>query len=141
MSSAKCSLRRIISLEHKVHDRSSEEHNEASRSELRRLLKSFGNVKTLLVEDGLVEEVSRCLRSEDGEYSLELFPELQELTYVRSGAGGDAFMSFIDARENAGRPVALVPVSLWSYFQPPAVPSLLGDEGRTPSILGPASNT
>jgi len=97
-----------LTLEHKAHSQSSEERNEADCSELRKLLKSFGNVKTLLVEDGLVEEVSRCLQLEDGEDPLELFPKLQELTYFRNGAGGDAFMSFIDARENAGHPLTLV---------------------------------
>jgi len=104
-----------LSLRHKAHSQSSEEQ-EVDRSELRKLLKSFSNVKTLLVKDGLVEEVSRCLqeevtrrlRLEDGELPLELFPELQELTYFRSSAGGGAFTSFVDARENAGRPVTLV---------------------------------
>src|SRR5258708_33453429 len=105
-----------LSLEHKAHSQSSEEHNEVDRSELRKLLKSFSNVKTLIVDDGLVEEVSRCLREEvtrrlrleEGELPLELFPRLQELTYFRSGTAGDAFTSFIDARKNAGRPVTVV---------------------------------
>jgi hypothetical protein len=97
-----------VSLEHKAHSRSSEEHNEVDRSELRKLLKSFSNVKTLFVEDGLVEEVSRCLRLEGGELPLELLPRLENLTYFRSGTAGDAFTSFIDACKNAGRPVTLV---------------------------------
>jgi len=97
-----------LSLEHKALSQPPEENNEVDRSKLRKLLKSFSNVKTLLVEDGLVEEVSRCLRLEDGEDPLELFPELQELTYFGSGTAGDAFTSFIDACQNAGRPVTLV---------------------------------
>ncbi len=97
-----------LSLRHKAHSQLSEEHNEVDRSELRKLLKSFSNVKTLHVRDGLVEEVSRCLRLEEGELPLELFPELQELKYFRSGTAGDAFTSFIDARKNAGHPVTLV---------------------------------
>jgi hypothetical protein len=44
---------------------------------------------------------------EDGELPLELLPELQELTHSGSGNTGDAFTSFIDARQNAGRPVTL----------------------------------
>ena len=47
---------------------------------------------------GLVAELSRCLRPDDGELPgpLELLPELQELTYSGSG---DAFNSFIDNRK------------------------------------------
>ncbi|KAI0268569.1 hypothetical protein BGY98DRAFT_1101433 [Russula aff. rugulosa BPL654] len=51
---------------------------------------------TLLVWDGLVEELSRCLRLEDGELPLDLLPELQELTYL-----GVAML-------NSDRPVTLV---------------------------------
>ena len=90
------------------HNRSSEEHNDVDRIEWRNLLRPFSNVKTLRVKDGLVEELSRCLRLEDGELILELFPELQKLTYSESRGTGDAFTSFIDARQNAGRPVTLV---------------------------------
>jgi hypothetical protein len=47
-----------VTLEHEVvHSQSSEEHNDVDRIEWRNLLKSFGNVKTLRVEDGLVEEL------------------------------------------------------------------------------------
>ncbi|KAI0270378.1 hypothetical protein BGY98DRAFT_1179792 [Russula aff. rugulosa BPL654] len=94
-----------LTLEHYVHSRSSEEHNEVDRIEWRKLLGSFSNVKTLRVHRGLVGELSRCLRLDDGEHPLELLPELQELTY--SGTN-DAFTSFIDARKNAGRPVTLI---------------------------------
>jgi hypothetical protein len=77
------------------------------RTEWLRLLRSFGNVKTLFVDGPLVAELSRCLRLEDGELPLELLPELQELVY--SGIGnGDAFSPFIETRWDAGRPVALV---------------------------------
>jgi hypothetical protein len=97
-----------LTLGNEVHSQSFEEHNDADRIEWRKLLRSFNNVKTFRVEDGLVEELSRCLRSEDGELPLELLPELQELTYSGSGDAGDAFASFIDSRQNAGRPVTLV---------------------------------
>jgi hypothetical protein len=97
-----------LSLEHKVHSWSSEEHNEVDCTEWRQLLRSFSNVKTLRVDDGLVKELSRTLRLDDGEHPLELLPELQELTYPGSGDTGDTFTSFIDARQNAGRPVSLV---------------------------------
>ena len=71
------------------------------------LFRLFSNVKTLCIDDGLVKELSCCLL-DDGEHPMELFPELQELTYSGSGDIGDAFTSFIDARRNAGCPVTLV---------------------------------
>ena len=98
-----------LTLQHEEHSRSSEEHNLVDRTEWRRLLSPFRNVKTLqIVVDSLVEELSRCLQLEDGEHPLDLLPELQELTYHGSGSADDAFTSFIDARRNAGHPVALV---------------------------------
>ena len=97
-----------LTLQHEAHSQSSEEHNDVDRIEWRKLLRSFSNVKTLRVKDGLVEQVSRCLRLEDGELSLELLPELQELIHLGSSDAGDAFTPFIDARQNAGRPVSLV---------------------------------
>jgi hypothetical protein len=84
------------------YSRSSEEDNDVDRIEWQKLLRSFGNVKTLHVEDGLIEQLSHCLRLEDGELSLELLPELQELTYSGGGDAGDVFTSFIDSRQNAG---------------------------------------
>jgi hypothetical protein len=97
-----------LALEHMIHGQSSEGHNEVDRTEWRKLLTSFGNVKTLRVDDGLVEGLSCCLRLDDEEHPLELLPELQELTYSGSGDTGDAFTSFIGARQNASRPVTLV---------------------------------
>jgi hypothetical protein len=96
-----------LAFRYEVHSQSSEEHNDVDRIEWRKLLRSFTNVKTLDVQDGLVEELSRCLKLEEGELPLELLPELQELTY--SGSARDAFTPFIDSRQNAGRPVSLVP--------------------------------
>jgi hypothetical protein len=98
-----------LTLEHEVHSLSSEEHNDVDRIKWRNLLRSFSNVKIIYVGDGLVEKLSCCLRLEDGELPLELLPELQELTYVgsRDTRAGDALVSFIDARQNAGRPVTL----------------------------------
>ena len=94
-----------LTLEHEIHSRSSEEHNDVDRIEWRNLLRSFSNVKTLRVKDGLVEELSHCLELEDGEHPLGLLPELQELTYSWSGDTEDAFTPFIDARQNTDRPV------------------------------------
>ena len=97
-----------LSLEHNMHSWSSEEHNEVDITVWRQLLRSFSNVKTLRVDDGLVKELTRTLRLDDGKHPLELLPELQELTYPGSGDTDDTFASFIDSRQNAGRPVTLV---------------------------------
>ena len=83
------------------------EHYWFNRIEWRQLFRSFGNVKTLRIDNGLVEGVSRSLESDYGEPPLGLLPELQELAYSRSGKTGDGFTSFIDARQKAGRPVTL----------------------------------
>jgi hypothetical protein len=97
-----------LTLSHKVHSQSSEEHNEVERTQWLKFLRSFSNVKTLRVDDDLVRELSRCLRLEDGEDPLELLPELHELSYSGSGNANDAFTPFIDARQSAGRPVTLI---------------------------------
>jgi hypothetical protein len=97
-----------LTLEHEEHSQSSEEHNEVDRTEWRKLLRSFRNVKTLRIDNGLIEELSHCLRLEDGELPLEVLPELQELAYSGSDNAGDRFTSFTDSRQNAGRPVTLI---------------------------------
>ena len=101
-----------LTFEHKLPDRPSEEHIKVDRTEWRRLLRPFNNVETLRVNGGLVKELSRCLRLDDGELPLELLPKLQGLTYWGPILGGgharDGFTSFADARQNAGRPVTLI---------------------------------
>jgi hypothetical protein len=74
-------------------------------------LRPFGDVQTLQIDsigNGFVEQLSRCLELDDGEPPLELLPELQELTYSGSVNYGDAFTSFVEAHQNAGRPMTLV---------------------------------
>ena len=97
-----------LTFNHWEHYTSSEEHNEVDRTEWRKLLSSFSKVKTFRINDGLIKEISRCLELDDGEPPLELLPELQELTYSGSDNIGAGFTSFIDARQNAGRPVTVV---------------------------------
>ena len=97
-----------LALAHKVHSRSTAEHNEADRTEWRKLLGSFSKAKTLRIGNGLVRALSRCLPSQDGEHPLELLPELQELRYSGSGNTNDVFTSFINARQHAGRLVTLI---------------------------------
>jgi hypothetical protein len=88
------------------HHRSSEWHNQVDRTQWRKLLRPFTNVKVLHLEDELVEPLSRFLCSEDGEMTLEVLPNLEELTYP-GGDVGDAFASFINEREAAGHTVRL----------------------------------
>ena len=94
--------------EHEFHSQSSEEHDEVDPTEWRKLLRSFKNVKTLRIAEGLVEELTRCLQPDDGRLSSEMLPELQELSYSGSGNTGGAFTSFIDACQNAGRPITVI---------------------------------
>jgi hypothetical protein len=97
-----------LTLEHSEHNQSSEEHNEADPTEWRKLLRSFRNVKTLRIANGLIKDLYRCLELDGGELPSELLPELQELTYSVSGNIGDTFTLFIDACQDAGRSVTLV---------------------------------
>ncbi|KAI0286619.1 hypothetical protein BGY98DRAFT_2300 [Russula aff. rugulosa BPL654] len=96
-----------LTLEHEFHRQSSEEHNDVDRIQWRNLLRPFSNVRTLRVEYGLVNELSRFLRLEDGEHLLELLPKLQQLTYSGDHSTRHAFTSFIEARKIAGLSVAL----------------------------------
>ena len=107
-----------LTFRHKVHSQSSEEHNHVDRIQWRDVLRPFSNVKVLRVEGGLVEELSLCLRMEGGDVPLELLPELQELTYSGSRDTGDAFTSFINARQNSNRPVTLVRDASWPKPNP-----------------------
>jgi hypothetical protein len=112
-----------LALQLDVHSESSEEHDDVDHTEWRKLLRPFGNVKTLRIHRGLVEDIFRCLQLEDGEHPLELLPELQEIAFYGSGNIGDALLvtSFIDARQNAGRPVTL---ALYSTRQRSSEPFL-----------------
>ena len=99
-----------LTLSHKAHDLSSEQHNELDRTQWRELLRFFNNVKTLRVQNELVEKLACSLRSGDGEAPLEPLPNLKELLY---SGGGDAYSQvtpFINERQAAGHPVSLIMV-------------------------------
>jgi hypothetical protein len=102
-----------LALEHDTHFWSSKEHNEVDHMEFCKLLRPFSNVKTLIIDEGLVEEFCRCLRLDA---PLELLSELQELiyrlTYKSDDDIADTFSPFIDARQNAGRPITLARYNL-----------------------------
>jgi hypothetical protein len=87
---------------------SSEWNNEADRTQWRELLGSFGSVKTLSVDNDLVGQISRALQPGEGESPTELLPELQELSYSAIGSSLIVFTPFINARQNAGRPVTMI---------------------------------
>ena len=125
-----------LELLHEVHSRSSEEHNDVDRTEWRSLLRSFSNVKSLFVEEGLVEQLSRCLGLEDGESPLELLPELQELTYHGRRDTSDAFTPFIDARRSAGRLVTVVhPNPIPSPRRSPIAPAITSASGEPGNVI------
>ncbi|KAI0252550.1 hypothetical protein BJV78DRAFT_343202 [Lactifluus subvellereus] len=87
---------------------SSEWHHEVHRTQWRALLRPFSKVKKLHVQKQLVEELSRSLRSEDGEVPLELLPNLEALVYPAAGNAHNAATAFIDERRATGRPVSLI---------------------------------
>ena len=87
---------------------SPEWNRQADPTHWRELLGSFDKVKTLRVEYGLVEQVSRALQPGEGESSTELLPELHELSYSARGESRP-FALFIGARKKAGRPLTVDP--------------------------------
>ena len=104
-----------LTLKYWKHSRS---YNEVDPIEWFKLFSSFNGVRSLCIDDGLVEELSRCLQSDNNN---DFLPELKELAYSSSGDTGDPFTSFIDACQNAGRPVTLVRCSPSSDPSPPSV--------------------
>ena len=98
-----------LTLKYDRHNTSPEWNRQADRTYWRELLGSFDKVKTLQVEYELVEQVSRALQPGEGESSMELLPELQELSYSRRGVSR-AFDLFIDARRKAGRSLTVGPL-------------------------------
>ena len=97
-----------LSLNYSRHHMSSEWNNEADRIHWRKLLGSFGKVKNLTVNGTLVRQLTGALQPCEEESAIELLPELQKLSYSRTGASRKAFTQFIDARQKAGRPVTVV---------------------------------
>jgi len=85
---------------------SSSEANESDRTQWRELLRSFSNVKILRVNGDHYGQISRSLQVDDGESPLELLPDLEVLHYT---GFYDEFKVFIDARQDAGRPVTSIP--------------------------------
>jgi hypothetical protein len=99
-----------LTLRFKEHSMSSnsEGHNEVDRTKWHELLSPFTNVKNLEVAHELVGDISGLLESDNGEPPMGLLPELKELRYPAKHGTRNAFSAFINARQNVGRPVALI---------------------------------
>lgn len=82
--------------------------NYVDRVRWRELLRSFGNVKTLYVDDDFLGQISNSLCVRFGESSMDPLPQLKELEYSAKGAKQHAFNPFIDARKGTHYPVSLV---------------------------------
>jgi len=96
-----------LNLDYREHTLSSEGHNQADSTQWRELLGSFRNVKTLRLHKGLVGELSRSLQL-DGESSLDLLPELNELVCSAGSVDDKTFSAFSHEREAAGKPINLI---------------------------------
>ena len=98
-----------LTLSHRDSEPSSllERHSEFDRTWWRRFLGPFGNLRTLHVQDELVWEVSRTLKSDGGEPPTELLPNLMDLGYSGRGDARDVFTPFLNQRQAAAHPVNL----------------------------------
>jgi hypothetical protein len=94
-----------LNLTYQEHTLSSKSHNEANHTQWREVLRAFNNVEILCVHEDLVKELSSSLQVRDGESPMELLPKLKELQYYDRVDIRDAFMPFLHARYDAGRPV------------------------------------
>ena len=100
-----------LTLDYAEHSVTSEWHNQASSTLWRRLLGSFGNIKTFSVQRRLVGDLTRSSQLDEHEgppLSSELLPELKELVCPRTRSGDETFAPFIDKRRDAGRPTDLI---------------------------------
>ncbi|KAH9961730.1 hypothetical protein BC827DRAFT_256218 [Russula dissimulans] len=79
--------------------------NNVGRAQWRRLLRLFRNVKTLLVSNYFIVDLSYILEPDNEEFFLQSLPELKELSYQLGFHGDEWFNKFVHARELAGRPV------------------------------------
>jgi hypothetical protein len=80
---------------------------EDRRRRWRELLRSFDNVKTLRVPNGLTGELSRMLDF-GFDPTLKVLPKLEELVCPTRGSSGAAFSEYIHARNVAGTPIRFV---------------------------------
>jgi hypothetical protein len=74
----------------------------------REILRSFINVRTLLLDDETAEELSRSLLFDDEGLPMDLLPKLKELSYSAYGDLDDTFAEFAIARQESGHPAILI---------------------------------
>jgi hypothetical protein len=103
------SITEDLTLGYEGHDLSSEQHNEINRIQWRNLLRPFNGVKALHIPGDLISHLSHSLQLKNEESPLDILPDLLELMYYKEGTS-DTFAPFINARQIAGRPVALIHV-------------------------------
>jgi hypothetical protein len=96
-----------LSLRYLRQNVSSEWNIQADPTHWRKFLGSFGKVKTLRMDYGFVEQVSRALQPGEEEPPTELLPELKELSHSAGGASHNEFTRFVDDRRKAGRPITV----------------------------------
>jgi hypothetical protein len=72
------------------------------------ILRSFINVRHLVLHDETAEESSRSLLFDDEGLPMDLLPELKELSYSAYGDLEDTFAEFAIAREESGHPAILI---------------------------------
>jgi hypothetical protein len=89
------------------HSQSSEFHDNVDQSQWCELLRPFTNVKTIHVQDNLVNNIFHSLPPDDGELPLEVLPNLEEVGYSGGSDTRDAFTVFLNEREVEGHPVSL----------------------------------
>ena len=82
--------------------------NTINRVQWRELLRSFGSVKTLYVDDDFLGQISDSLCVRSGESPMDPLPQLKELEYYPGGAKKKDFKSFINARKDINDPISVV---------------------------------
>lgn len=96
-------------LRHDGHLTPPERNNEASPTQWREFFTVFGNLKAIYMDQTLAGQLSRSLQPDEGESATDLLPELREIGYATSDDSDNAFFAeFVHARQNAGRPVAVL---------------------------------
>jgi len=115
-----------LTLEYGGHRIASELSQDEDYPELRELLTSFSNLKTLRMDDELVQLLTRSRQLEDGNSPWELLPELREPP--RKGPGGSLITQFSGCKvaliTPLPEPLAFPPSESSFHFQLHKIPPL-----------------
>jgi len=97
-----------LTLEDKTSSERLEEFAIRAKSEWRKLLRLFNQVRTLHVSgDEFIEGLCRSLQPHDGESAIELLPMLRVLSCPEGSHVGESCRSFLAIRQNADFPVTI----------------------------------